>query len=148
MTEPTLYIGVGHAMRRDDGVGPWLAEELAKRGQRAATHEGDGAALMALFEGEERVTLLDATQSGAAPGTLIRIEADREPLPASFFRNSTHEFGLAEAVETARSLGTLPPWVHVYGIEGEEFGFGEGLTPKVAEAARQLLDRLACPTHP
>lgn len=148
MTEATLFIGVGHAMRRDDGVGPWLAEELAKRGQRAVVHEGDGAALMALFEGEDRITLLDATQSGTAPGTLVKIEADAGPMPATFFRNSTHQFGLAEAVETARSLGTLPPWVHVYGIEGADFGFGTGLSPEVAETARDLLDRLACPTHP
>ena len=45
--------------------------------------------------------LIDATRSGARPGTLTCFDAIASPLPRPLFHNSTHEFGLAEAVELA-----------------------------------------------
>jgi len=139
----TLFIGVGNAMRGDDGVGPWLAAQLTARGARARAHEGDGADLIAMFREAPEIVLLDATQSGAEPGTILQMEAACTSLSSGVFRRSTHEFGLAEAVETARALGWLPARLMIYGIEGAEFGAGPGLSPTVEAAARRLLDRLA-----
>ncbi|HRW19863.1 MAG TPA: hypothetical protein P5181_13570 [Dermatophilaceae bacterium] len=63
-------------------------------------------------------------------------------MPAALFRYSSHRFGLAEAVETARALGLLPAALTLHGIEGADFSAGIGLTPAVAAAARELADRL------
>ena len=44
------------------------------------------------------------------------------------FRTSTHLLGVAEAVELGRELDRLPQRLTVYGIEGERFDVGEGLS--------------------
>ncbi len=138
-----LIVGVGNAFRRDDGVGPYVAAALAARGQDARVHPGDGAGLIDHFAEADMVVLVDATRSAAEPGTLVRLDAHAGPLPAEFFHYSTHRFGLAEAVETARALGSLPRLLTVYGIEGASFEAGRGLSAPVMAAATALIDDLA-----
>ena len=90
---------------------------------------------------------MDAVSTGAEPGTLHRFDATAEPLPAELFRSSTHALGVADAVELARELDRLPARLAVYGIEGENFETGEGLTPAVEDdrrrAGRRALPRAA-----
>lgn len=138
-------IGVGNRHRRDDGVGLVVAERLrSEAGSGVVVMEsgGDAAELIEAWGGVSRVIVIDAVHSGAAPGTVVRVDAIREPLPADAFQTSTHAFGLAAAVELARALGQLPPVLVVYGIEGVDFGHGEGLSPEVAAAASEVVDRL------
>jgi hydrogenase maturation protease len=134
----TVFVGIGNHFRRDDGVGPMLAARLADAGRIATIHAGDGAGLIDLFGEHADLTLIDATQCGASPGTVIHLDACAAPLKADLFRYSTHRFGLAEAIETARALGMLPRRLKVIGIEGADFGAGEGLTPEVALAADRV----------
>lgn len=127
-----LVIGVGNALRGDDAAGLQVARRLAARGC-AAVHESSGetASLMELWKDAACVLLADAAQSGAAAGTVTRLDASSVPLPAAFLHCSTHAFGVAEAVELSRSLGSLPPRVIVFGIEGVSFEHGAPLSPEV-----------------
>jgi hydrogenase maturation protease len=47
--------------------------------------------------------------------------------------------GLPEAVELARELDRLPPRLVVYGIEGESFEAGEGLSYPVQKTVEKLV---------
>jgi hydrogenase maturation protease len=105
-------------------------------------HGGDGAGLIDLFEAAPHVILVDAARSGAVAGTLHVFDAKQASLPAHFFHYSTHLFGLAEAVETARALGALPRILWVYGIEGAGFEVGEALSAPVRAGAAALVARL------
>ena len=138
-----LIIGIGNRFRRDDGVGPWVAETLQNAGRQVHIHAGDGTALLDLFAVHGDIILIDATKSGAAPGDLVSIDARSAPLHADMFHYSTHRFGLAEAVETARALDLLPARLWVYGIEGQDFGAGIGLSERVERTARELVSTLA-----
>ena len=139
---PPLVVGIGNRFRMDDGVGPWVAETLQQTGLDARVHAGDGTGLLDLFEDYGNIILVDATRSGAAPGRLVSLDAGVAPLHADMFHYSTHRFGLAEAVETARALGCLPETLRVYGIEGKDFGAGIGLTARVAQTASALVTKL------
>jgi len=139
---PLRILGIGNPFRRDDGAGPWVAARLAGQGWPADRHSGEGAGLIDAWDGCHAVVIVDALQSGGAPGTVRRFDAHGQTLPSGLFRASSHLFGLAEAVETARVLGRLPPTLVIYGIEGADFGFGEGLTPAVAAASAAVLQRL------
>ncbi|HYD65836.1 hydrogenase maturation protease [Azospirillum sp.] len=141
-----LILGVGNRYRRDDGVGPAVADRLAALGIAVREHSGEGAGLMDTWSGAERVIVVDATQSGAEPGTFVRLDAGTQELPRGLFRYSSHLFGVAEAVEMARALGRLPGDLVIWGIEGAEFGFGEDLTPAVAAAADEVARRIAAET--
>lgn len=138
-----LVIGVGNRFRRDDGAGPVVAERLRERGLEAIELAGEGAELIEAFGGRDHVVVVDAARSGAEPGTVHRFEAGEESLPTGFFSYSTHQFSVAEAVETARALGRLPGRVTVYGIEGADFAFGEEMTATVAEACGVVAEEIA-----
>ena len=132
-----LVIGVGNEYRGDDAVGLLIARRVAEAGRgqaRVVEESGEGGALMAAWQGAGLVILCDAVQSGAAPGTIHRLEPARAPVPMGFFRYSTHAFSVAEAIELARALGDLPPRMLVYGIEGADYAAGLALSPAVAGA--------------
>lgn len=139
---PLLILGVGNRFRRDDGVGPVVADRLAALGVAVREHSGEGAGLIDAWSGAARVVVVDATQSGAEPGTVVRLDAADAAAPRGLFRYSSHLFGLAEAVETARALGRLPESLVIWGIEGADFGFGDTLTPAVVDSADLVVRRI------
>lgn len=140
MTEPAPWIiGVGNPMRGDDGAAAAVVEYLRAEDIPAFAFDGDGAELMEMWVGQPRVILIDAAVSGAETGTLHRFDAHLGELPRNFFRHSTHQFGVAEAVEMARTLGRLPGELIVYGIEGGDFTIGSPLSPQVEQAVAQAV---------
>lgn len=86
------------------------------------------------------LVLVDAVRSGAPPGTIHRINAASDAVPQSFFNYSTHAFGVAEAIELARVLGLLPEAIILFGIEGEDFSLGEGLTEAAYAASNHVVE--------
>jgi hydrogenase maturation protease len=127
-------IGLGNAARGDDAAGLIAARRLG-----GLEHEGDPVGLLDVWDGAESVVVIDAVRSGAEPGAVHRFDATDSPLPARpRSSSSTHAIGLAEAVELARALGRLPAHLVVYGIEGERFEAGTGLTPAVSAAVQAV----------
>ena len=139
-----LCIGVGNAYRRDDAAGLEVAALLSDTHLTVRQLSGEGAQLMAAWRDAPRVVVIDAVSSGGVPGTVHRLDAASEPLPARFFRCSSHAFGVAEAVEMARALAELPPELTIFGIEGADFGAGVGLSPPVAAAVADVAVRIQC----
>lgn len=140
-TSKPLIIGLGNRYRRDDAIGLTIASRLRARASDAFTvieHSGEGASLMEAWKAAHRVLIVDAVRSGAPAGTLHRLDANEQSIPGSFFNYSTHAFGLAEALEMARTLNQLPDQVIVYGIEGEDFTMGVGLSSAVEKAAAEI----------
>lgn len=145
MADDILVIGVGNDYRGDDGAGLLVARALVAAGaagMRVLELPGEGTELMDAWLGEEQVIVVDASSSGASVGEIIRLDAIASPLPAGFFNYSTHAFGLAEAVETSRNLGTLPQQLIIYAIEGSAFGQGDPLSAGIDEAVRRVGDRI------
>jgi hydrogenase maturation protease len=116
--------------------------ELAPDGVEVREIEGDATALVDAWSGAEHVVVVDAAQSGAAPGTVRRFDARSQPLPVRTLRSSTHAFGVSDAVELARSLGRLPGRLEVYAIEGASFVAGDRLSPSVERAVAEVAGEL------
>jgi hydrogenase maturation protease len=137
-------IGVGNSYRRDDGAGLAVAKQVRAResGVRVEACEQEPSRLIDAWAAADVAVVVDAVSSGAAPGTVHRFDASAAAVPASVFRGSTHALGVGEVIEVARALGRLPARVLVYGIEGEEFTAGRGLTPAVAAAVESLVPEL------
>lgn len=139
---PVLCIGIGNLYRQDDAVGLCVAHALQALnlpGVRVIEHSGEGVSLMDSWRGAGALILIDAVSSGAAPGSIFQFAVHDRPLPAGYFAFSTHAFGLAGAIELARSLGELPPQCIVFGIEGVTFDFGIDLSPQIAQSAREII---------
>lgn len=90
----------------------------------------------------DRVCVVDAVSSGASPGSIHRMDASKEPIPSKFFSCSTHDFGVAEAIELARTLGQLPRQLKLFGIEGNNFQPGEILSAEVERAIKLVVDEI------
>jgi hydrogenase maturation protease len=136
-----LVVGAGNAYRRDDGAGLAVASRLQAllTDVRVLVTNGDAVSLLDEWQGADAVIVVDATMSGARPGTVRRHEALNGPLPAGFSRSSTHALGIHEAIELARTLGRLPRRLLVFGIEGGDFTASEGLSPEVDAAVDEVV---------
>ena len=142
MSAAPLVIGVGNEWRGDDGAGLAVARRLRDAGVRAVARGGEPVGLLDAWEGEPRVILVDAVDSGARPGSVHRVDATAGALPPELFRTSTHHLSVADAVELARALDRLPQQLEVYGIEGRDFSAGGRLGPEVEAAVAHVVAEL------
>jgi hydrogenase maturation protease len=152
-TARTLVVGLGNPLVSDDGVGlkvvGRLRELLANHDEvDMETETRGGLLLMERMVGYERVILIDAVRSGAAPGTIHRLCVDGVPTQHSA---SAHDANLATALAVGRAAGYALPTetdVQIIGIEVKDVEtFSDRCTPAVEaavpHAAQAVLDLLA-----
>jgi hydrogenase maturation protease len=145
MSSPILLIGIGNEYRCDDSIGLHVIRALKERKLPETfivESNGDGTELIEMFSSARRVILIDAVSSGGNPGTIYRFDAHKQPIPAKLSSQSTHAFGVSEAIELARVLEQIPPILIVYAIEGENFSTGIGLTANVERSAQEVVERV------
>lgn len=139
-----LVIGIGNRDRGDDAVGLAVADRIraeALPGVGVILLDGDQLGLLDAWADAAEVYVVDAVCSGSPPGSVFRFDATR-PLPARFRHRGSHTFSLADVVELARALGTLPAHLTGYGIEGNRFDVGGSLSPETSRAIGVVADRL------
>jgi len=145
-----LVLGLGQTMRGDDAAGleavkRWQADfspAAADPRVRVELAELPGIGLLDLLSGATHALLVDAVRSGAAPGTLHLVTADRLDSFAAG-SGSAHGWGAAETLALAAQIDSpLPEHLVLLGIEAESFELGAPLSGKVdaalAEAARAI----------
>ncbi len=141
-----LIIGVGQEWRGDDAAGLLVARRLCGlTGPEVTVLENSGAMIHLLDDWleAEAVILADAVRGGGQPGEIYRFPVHEGPLPAELFPDiSSHAWGVAQAVALGRALKQLPPYLVVYGIEGENFSLGQELSPAVAAAVPEVARRI------
>lgn len=142
MTKHRIIIGCGNLHRGDDAAGLLVVQRLRELGVPAEEASGEALSLIESWKESEEVILIDAVVTNAKPGTISLWSAGI--LPADLAKNaSTHGFGIAEAIELARSLDRLPPRLLTYGIEGNQFEVGATPSPRVLAAVERLAQQIA-----
>ena len=127
-----LFIGVGNVLKRDDGVGVVICNEIIERPAiKALTVEvciENYIGKINSLEPEE-IVIVDCMELGSSPGT-FRLVALEDVEDITF---NTHNI----------SLGRLADFFHypsyVLGIQPESVEFGDQLTPSVQEAGKQII---------
>jgi hydrogenase maturation protease len=145
----TVIVGVGNLLLGDDGVGVVVARRLAKRlegREDVAVIECPvgGLRLAELLAGHDHAVVVDAWSPGEDPPGTIR-DGGLEACRFSTHTSCSHDTNLPLAVLTLTGLGVpMPKEIRLIGIAAERVDtFGEQLTPAVAAAAEQVVDRLA-----
>jgi hydrogenase maturation protease len=143
MTEGILVLGLGNPVMTDDGVGLAALERLRASYDLAPWVElADGGTwgmrLLPMIEDHDSVLFLDAISTGAAPGTLVRLEGDGIPRGLGTGKISPHQVDLQDVLAAASLRGRLPRRMVALGLQPERVEMGVGLTP-VVEAALEAL---------
>ncbi len=138
-------IAVGNLNRRDDGAGILAARAFRRsfKGDIDVVESiAEPASLLTAWGDVDTVIILDASAPAGKPGRIRSIVVGQDPLPKETSAASTHAFGLASALELANALGEAPATTIVLTIEGEDFGYGEGLSQHVAAAISNFVQAI------
>lgn len=141
-----MVVGCGNLLRGDDGIGPILVRHLWERGVPDGLRLVDGgtAGMDVAFQmrGADRVVIVDASATGAAPGTVYRVPgaelAELPPLEGLH----THSFRWDHAIAFARwaLADDCPSDITVFLIEAANVAMGADLSPTVTTAMDTVID--------
>lgn len=141
-----LILGIGNVIMSDDGVGVRVAQKL-QAGYRMPEHVDimDGGTLgldiLPRLEGIGRLLIVDAVETGSAPGTLVRLSGDEIPL-ALETRLSPHQMGLKDLLAVSLLMGHEPAEIVLIGIQPGSIEMGTELTPAVDEQIDCILENI------
>lgn len=146
----TLFVGIGNEFRSDDGVGVFIIELLRSKALKDTTlkdvemiiHRGEGVDLIELWKNYRRVFIFDAVSSDSEAGEVFHFQIPEDNLPSTQFNCSTHAFNIVDVIRLAKTIGSLPEKVSVYGIQAKSFDNGKGLSSAVEQSAVNLIDRI------
>lgn len=133
----TVVIGLGNPIMGDDGLGLAALERLRDGwdlppGVELVDGGTWGMNLLPIIEDAERVLLIDAIDTGAAPGTETTIPRHRLPRYLST-KISPHQVDLHDVLALAELRGTLPDRTTAIGLQ-----------PARIEMSNELSDLLRC----
>jgi hydrogenase maturation protease len=137
----TLIIGYGNRLRGDDAIGPMAAERLREivcdpTVEILALHQLTPE-LMEPISRAGRVIFIDAAAAGE-PGAL-----EERPVTAdSQGGNFTHHSTPGGLLAGARAFFGHAPEATLYTVRGEDFSFGQHLTPRTAKALLKVLEKV------
>jgi len=139
----TVVIGVGNTILSDEGVGVHAARLLQSdprvpAGVTILDGGTIGLELIPYASDASRVLLLDAMNSGKAPGTLARMTG--RDLLGTTGGWSAHQLGVADLIAALFLVSTLPQEIVVLGVQPANTDWGTSLSPEVEAALVPLVD--------
>lgn len=144
MQPAMVLLGLGNTLFGDEGLGIRALERLLERYRlppEVAALDGGvlGLELLAHVEGATHLLVIDAVQTGRAPGTLVRLEG--EDIQAVLaLKLSMHQVGFQEVLAMSALRGTTPPRLVVWGMEPATLETGLDLSETVAARLDHLVE--------
>jgi hydrogenase maturation protease len=141
-----MVLGIGNRFMTDDAVGVMLVRRLQAEyrfSPEVAVVDGgtEAISLLTMLEGIERLLVVDAIDTGCAPGTVIRLSGD--DLQAGFrFRISSCQIGVEDMLAAAKLLDYYPREVAIWGVQPAALECGAEFSPIVTERFNILLKRV------
>ena len=136
--------GIGNILLSDDGVGVHVINKLNSEycfPESVELIDGGtkGLDLMPLFEGRDKVLIIDAANFRKEPGTIGFIEGDKIPafLGAKL---SVHHIGLPDMLFVARLMNTTPREMCLIGIQPKSMETGTDLSEVVGEKLDAIVE--------
>ncbi|MFV0420745.1 NiFeSe hydrogenase maturation protease [Oleidesulfovibrio sp.] len=138
-----LVLGIGNSLLTDDGVGVFAAEALQKETwpENVTIMEGGTFTqdIFYLFEGYDRLLVLDVIHAGHAPGTIYRL-TEEDLIQKDNQRLSIHDVDLIDSLKMAELRGKRP-YLQVVGMEPQDITtWNIGLSEPCQEKFEKFLD--------
>ena len=139
-------MGYGNPGRRDDGLGPWIAQEMQRRHGERMTVQADfqlGIECCVDMARHKVVLFLDAARVGPAPFKVRQLgAAGSGSLPMIDVGFTTHLSSPEVLLALCESSFAARPLAWLVGVRGYHFGGGEGLSRKALRNARAVVELL------
>jgi hydrogenase maturation protease len=142
-THHTVVIGLGNPLMGDDGLGLAALERLRATWELPADVElVDGGTwglnLLPVIEDATHVLLLDAIDTGAAPGSDVLLLRDQLPrfLAAKI---SPHQVDLRDVLAVAELRGTLPEHTVAIGLQPARVELSDALSAVLSARLDELV---------
>ncbi len=142
-----LVVGFGNTLMGDDGVGPMVIRELARRtlpaNLRVVECGSDSLILPSFWHGEDEIWMVDALVRRDPAGTIHVLSHD-QVMSISQRHATVHHLSLPEGLRWINL--TYPEMQGVtyrlWGIEPDGLDLGERLSLPVEEAVQAVADRI------
>ena len=150
---------MGNILLEDEGLGIRALEALQRNyefpdGVELLDGGTTGMGLLDDISGREHLIVLDAVQTGAAPGTLVALRDDDVPVYFGL-RVTPHQLGLADVLATLELSDERPANVTVLGLVPSSLELTLELSPLIrskldglVQAAVEELARIGYPPRP
>lgn len=140
-----VVLGLGNLLNRDEGLGVQALKLLdAQLGQQTQFELLDGGVLglnlLMIVEECSHLLILDAVNVGQPAGTVVELRKEEIPL-YSGVKLSQHQVTFQEVLGLANIRGYLPEHLHLVGIQPEDLSIGLELSPTVARALPQAVQK-------
>ena len=143
-------LGMGNILLEDEGLGIRALEALQREfefPQEVELLDGGttGMGLLDDISGREHLLVLDAVQTGEAPGTLVTMRGDDVPVYFGI-RVTPHQLGLADVLATLELSGGQPGSVTVLGLVPQSLELtlelSELIQPKLRDLVQLTIEEL------
>lgn len=132
-----LVITVGNRTRRDDGIGPYIADHITstKKNIIILNAEDKPENIIDKIEGIKpfRTIVIDTADFGGRPGEVRLLEEDM----VSSHSLSTHTFPIKIITELIKKDTNSE--IFFAGIQPQDTGFGEAISPIIKQTADSLI---------
>jgi len=137
----TVILGMGNSLKADDGVGPFICDELSKAALTAeiinAGTVPENYIQRIIKKEPENLVVIDAIDFGGKAGQIRLLRS--EQLNRSAF--STHTLSPRLFIEMIQQDKNVD--VYVIGIQPKQIKLGEGISEEVRQSAEQAVNMLA-----
>jgi hydrogenase maturation protease len=141
-----LILGTGNLLLSDEGVGVHTIrrlQETVELPEEVRILDGGtlGLNLLPFLEGISYLLIVDAMETGQAPGTLRRLAGDEVPAYLSI-KMSPHEIGVPDMLFAAKLRDLYPREVVIWGVQPASIEVGLELSPPVAAQLDPLVEEI------
>jgi hydrogenase maturation protease len=141
-----LVLGIGNLVMSDDGIGVRVVQQLAvcyrfPAGVTVLDGGTLGLDLLPRLEGVSKLLVVDAVETGRAPGTLVRLAGDDVPIVLET-KLSPHQMGLKDLLAVAMLQGFAPEEMVLWGVQPERIEMSMELSAVVAAQLETLVEKV------
>ena len=139
-------LGIGNMLLSDDGVGVHVIKKLQEEYRFPESVElidggTKGLDLLPLFEGKDKVLIVDAANFRKEPGTIDTVEGDKIPAFLSS-KLSVHQIGLPDTLFAAKLMDITPAEMSLIGIQPKSMETGTELSDDIKDRMEQLVKKV------
>ena len=139
-------IAVGNDLYGDDGIGNAVLCALEQMPEMSRIELVDGATdalgLIDHFLGTDHVIIIDAAQMGEKPGTVKVFSREEVKLQIKMDHLSVHGISLAETLDIAQAVDSLPKKITIIGIEPKNIGISQNLSDVVKNSIPEIVSNI------